>query len=792
MFAFIVAALSANAQNGITVVGVSAAGNCDGTATLDPSAISSQNWSWNNGATVLQSGGTSIDSLCEGTYQLNYLDSTSTNVTLTFVIAVNPCANVLIQATIANNPATASGSCDGSIAFSNPSGGQSPYLFGIQGGTPPVANTVISNLCAGTYNAIVQDVNGCKGFFSAVITNPADSCAGFMANVTHTDASTPNNCDGTMQVQGQGGLSPYLYSSDLGATYIAVNNFSNLCTGNKLIKVKDSNFCTFDAIAMIGVDSTNTPCANSTLAVNLTSTNATTAANCDGTLTATVTGFGTGFTFLWSNNLGSTNTNLTNLCSGNYTITVTSNGCTITASGTIDITPTNTGCAGSTLAAIVTGTNAASIASCDGSLSINAYGGTTPYEYSSDNGVTFGANSNFNNLCSGQHLLALKDAAGCVINYIKHVGIDSVSTTNPCANNTLSISLLATPSSSPVTCDGTITATVTGGILPIVPTWNIAGSNSLIVNNLCPDTYTLTVVDGNGCSMTATTFVGGYVDSTTATQMPLSGYVIPTGVSADGYCDGNASTIAYGGVQPYTYTYGSANAAAVNNAISLCAGVQNVTVFDANGDSLLLDFIISSPINTVGTTTFTDSTLVDSVYNTAITDCVIDYSLIDSVYIAGFNILPNDSLFVTWGVVYNGILINITDYYGLTIAGQTAASAGVYMLALQLFCPNKSIGNFLTATDQLYYNAAAAGMEDNNIKDTNVSIYPNPFTDQITILIANNEASEVVITDIAGKVVMNKKFKNNLIKMDMSGVASGQYIVTIKNDNSTIIRKMVK
>jgi hypothetical protein len=114
------------------------------------------------------------------------------------------------------------------------------------------------------------------------------------------------------------------------------------------------------------------------------------------------------------------------------------------------------------------------------------------------------------------------------------------------------------------------------------------------------------------------------------------------------------------------------------------------------------------------------------------------------------------------------------------------------MLALQLFCPNKSIGNFLTATDQLYYNAAAAGMEDNNIKDTNASIYPNPFTDQITILIANNEASEVVITDIAGKVVMNKKFKNNLIKMDMSGVASGQYIVTIKNDNSTIIRKMVK
>jgi len=118
MFAFIAAALSANAQNEITVVGVSAAGDCDGTATLDPSAISSQNWSWNNGATVMQSGGTSIDSLCEGTYQLNYLDSTSTNVTLTFVIAVNPCANVLIQATIANNPATASCSCDGSIANS--------------------------------------------------------------------------------------------------------------------------------------------------------------------------------------------------------------------------------------------------------------------------------------------------------------------------------------------------------------------------------------------------------------------------------------------------------------------------------------------------------------------------------------------------------------------------------------------------------------------------------------------------------------------------------------------------
>jgi hypothetical protein len=211
-----------------------------------------------------------------------------------------------------------------------------------------------------------------------------------------------------------------------------------------------------------------------------------------------------------------------------------------------------------------------------------------------------------------------------------------------------------------------------------------------------------------------------------------------------------------------------------------------------NGASITLDFIIGSPINTVGTATFSDSTLLDSVYNTAITDCVIDYTLIDSIFIAGFNILPNDSLFVTWGVVYNSTLLNITDLYGLTIAGATSATAGVYMLALQLFCPNKSIGNFLTATDQIYYNPAAAGINVNAKEDNSVSIYPNPFKDQITITLDNNQASEVVITDIAGKVVLNKKFNNNEIKIDMSGLSAGQYIVNVKNNNSTITRKMVK
>lgn len=344
--------------------------------------------------------------------------------------------------------------------------------------------------------------------------------------------------------------------------------------------------------------------------------------------------------------------------------------------------------------------------------------------------------------------------------------------------------ITTTSVSNPSICDGT--ATLNASMISDT-TWiwqqdsaTVIQYDGLSIANLCAGNYFLTYIDSTGGTV--------YIDFTIGTTFsaPLYGYVVPTGVSADGLCNGIASAISYGGVPPYSFLF--SDGTHMSNAYSLCAGLQSVTIADAVGDSISIDFIISTPSSISTTTSFGDSVLVDSVYTSAITDCVIDYLIVDSAYIIDYTILPGDTLLVTWGVVYGDTIVTIVDSYVLG----TGAAAGVYMVVLQVYCPTKTVGHFLTASDQIYYNAAFAGIKENNTKATNLSIYPNPFNEELTISLDQDQKSEVTIADITGKTIVNQNFNTQIIKLDLSRMSSGQYIVSIKNDNSISTRKIIK
>lgn len=82
--------------------------------------------------------------------------------------------------------------------------------------------------------------------------------------------------------------------------------------------------------------------------------------------------------------------------------------------------------------------------------------------------------------------------------------------------------------------------------------------------------------------------------------------------------------------------------------------------------------------------------------------------------------------------------------------------------------------------------------EINELKQNRVSVYPNPFNDQIVITLDNKLSSVVTITDIIGKEVFSDKYNQNVITLDVKTLSSGQYIVTVSNTNSVMTKKMVK
>ena len=80
------------------------------------------------------------------------------------------------------------------------------------------------------------------------------------------------------------------------------------------------------------------------------------------------------------------------------------------------------------------------------------------------------------------------------------------------------------------------------------------------------------------------------------------------------------------------------------------------------------------------------------------------------------------------------------------------------------------------------------GIEDNNT--LNVSVFPNPFTNRISISTDIN--SSISIIDITGKVVYATINLNELIQLDLSELKTGVYFLSISNNNTKSISKLIK
>ena len=112
------------------------------------------------------------------------------------------------------------------------------------------------------------------------------------------------------------------------------------------------------------------------------------------------------YSYNWSN---MANTALIdNLAPGTYTVTVTdANGCEANNSYTI------TQPAAPLTINSFTVSNESAINAADGSITVNASGGTPPYMYSKDGGSTWQVSSTFGGLSFGTYPMMVKDANGC-------------------------------------------------------------------------------------------------------------------------------------------------------------------------------------------------------------------------------------------------------------------------------------------------------------------------------------------------------------------------------------------
>jgi surface protein len=146
--------------------------------------------------------------------------------------------------------------------------------------------------------------------------------------------------------------------------------------------------------------------------------------------------------------------------------------------------------------------------------------------------------------------------------------------------------LIINTNSTDISCngstDGSITATISGGVPPYTIEWStgngggsVFAANVLMVDNLSASNYTVRVQDDDGNTFQISGITISEPDVLTATASVINN------VSTTGGNDGRARANPSGGTSPYNYSW--SNGSTTRNISGLTAGTYTVDVSDANG-----------------------------------------------------------------------------------------------------------------------------------------------------------------------------------------------------------------
>lgn len=399
--------------------------------------------------------------LTAGNYSISVMDSAGCIKTTTVTLSNSggPTLNVVTSD-------TSCGLNNGIITVTG-SGGLAPYQYSINGTVYQTSN-LFNNLPADLYTVYIKDAAGCVNTTTEFIFE------GSIPMVTSfTVAASCNNSDGALFATGTLGITPYQFSLD-GSVYQSSNIFTGLAAGFYTVYMKDARNC----VVTTGITIGNLAAAHFTTTVVAAS-----CGNQNGSITVAASGgllpytysFDGGLTFSGNNNSGA-------LFPGSYTVVVKDgNGCLTT-----QVVLVNNTVGPQSLTALV---NDATCGLTNGTITLNALGGTPNYEYSRDD-ISYQTSNVLTGFGAGIYTVWVRDVYLCKRSLTVTV-IDLEAAT-------VSATVTATSCGS---TDGTITAAVIGGTLPF--DYSIDGGttyqSSNIFTGLAAGTYYVVVNDASGC-----------------------------------------------------------------------------------------------------------------------------------------------------------------------------------------------------------------------------------------------------------------------------------------------------
>ncbi|WP_297338243.1 T9SS type B sorting domain-containing protein [Algoriphagus sp.] len=323
----------------------------------------------------------------------------------------------------------------------------------------------LSDLSAGTYTVVVYDRYNCDVSVSFEIKSPE---GGINVSETIEGISCSAENDGKINLAVTGGVAPYTYKWNTGATS---KDISNLSAGNYEVIISDSQGCSFfGSYSLTAVNpleitgSTLPPLCNSA----------------DGSISLSVSGGTAPFSYSW--NTGASSSILENLSAGTYTVVVTdANGCSVSNSYSLWDS--------SDLKVEGVVEDASCQGNPDGRIELSVSGGAAPYTFDWLHGSS---DSNLTELEPGDYEVTVQDAKGCQQIQSFTVG----------AKTSLKATVLSQQNPSCFgASDGQAELEVSGAIGEIKVIWSDGVEGPLKRTDLKAGSYLVQILDENSCTL---------------------------------------------------------------------------------------------------------------------------------------------------------------------------------------------------------------------------------------------------------------------------------------------------
>jgi guanyl-specific ribonuclease Sa len=706
-----------------TVVKARCKGNNDGSITI--SAIGGQapyNYSL-DGTTYVSSN--VFTNLVPGTYNIIVKDANNCTSSMIATIAE---PDPLSMTTAITKPLDC---VSNAIVTLTATGGTTPYTYSNDGITF-AQSTIFDNLVAGIYTTYVKDANSCMSQNSIVIS-PLVSLS---ATVTKADVLCNGNNDGSITINTTGGQDPYFYSLDNGLTYVSSNFFNNLSARPYNVNVKDALGCIHTIVATI-VEPT-------ILSMTVVTTNSTTSAENDGTITVNAMGGVAPYSYAITSNGGLPaipfqNSNIfTGLTAGSYDVYVKDvNGCIYSQTNIITVNNPNS----LVVSAVIT---SVTCANPTGTISINATGGAAPYQYSLDNGANYYASNVFTGLTPGNYTIKVRDYQNTTFSITAIITQGSVPVINTTATN--------------INCkgeaSGSITVNVTGGLAPYTYSLDngpyINGNSSMTYTNLYAGTHNITVKDTNGCLTTTQAVI----------SEPASALMTVTMVKNQ-----TITINAAGGSGNYRYAISpNLDKFSTNNIFSeLTPGSYVVNTSDVNGCYIMLNAVVDPPAPLInGQIKLT----LEFKPGQTLADLTID----------GQNI--------KWYINQNPLAGKTSKTSEIPLPLTTVIEEGTTYYASQTI-------NGIESTERLAVTVKSSTLGTDDLVIKNFEYYPNPVKN---VLIISNTSiiDEVTFISIKGETLLAKKINGLRSEIDLSNFSKGVYFLKVKAEGTEKTVKLIK